>query len=209
MFLMLLATIASAANPAKELSEANSSSNEPAPLLFSRQFGIGISAVPAQLIVGFFPNGNRSYAYTGGMQIDLYGRLHPKISLEFSLAGLGFKLSADSNWYVGEFAASLGARFFFISRKLKPSLSIHPYIVTALRLNAQVGVLRPLPIWEIIDPRVLIGFIPGIGFELRWKEHISFSMDVRTLLGVSLYEEKFVPYFVTGISTNVGISYYF
>ncbi len=205
-------------SPQRESTEAKSAGEgsmkaeftKPGPPPFSRRFGMGLSAVPVQVLL-FPQDGRVGFVYTGGMQLDFYGRLHPLVTLEFSLAGLGWKIPsrADISQFFAEFSTSLGTRLFFYRKQVNPSFSIHPYVVTALRLHTQVLVIHESPLYDLTFHQVLFGFVPGIGIEFRWKEKLGFHIDARTFVGTYLYPLTSNHKFITGISSTLGISYFF
>ncbi len=166
---------------------------EAPPSLFRNQFGIGVTAFPAQYLWQIKSGLGH---YQAGFQLDLSFRHNQRLTFEL---GLGFTGYQEHQ----EFISNLGLRIH-IHRLPKDPQKFHlaPYFV--LGGNFALG----SPPQGSTPTNVYLGGQAGIGLELRFGDQATLHFDVRGLFRGNI--EAQTPFALqAGLRTGVGFGFYF
>ncbi len=183
---------------------------------FHRQFGIGLTGVFGSGVFYPFQEGTWSY-YHGGIQLDILGRLHPRLTLEVSPGVLISNARDLDDHLLVEFVSSVGLRIYLLSLPPQPEKVVFmPYVVAGFQLNALFGA-DPVPDFSgqysyyTIPPSLYLGAFLGLGTEVRLKEHLALQIDIRGFAQGALDVYRYQVYLPPrlGVRFGVGIAWYF
>ncbi len=200
----LMATAKEPASPPKEGSS------------FHRRFGIGFTLIPASGVFYVFTNITFNFYY-GGFQAELLGRLHPRITLQFSPGFYITTAEAHTGEPWKEFSFPLGIRVHLRALPaLIPPRFFLPYVSLGLQnslLFGETGEQYPelgIKTVYVAHPSLKLGGYLGVGFELEVTPRFAVHAELRSFGQgtIDIYNHGLRPG-RAGLQLHLGVAGYF
>ncbi len=183
-----------AADPAKAPTTARLGS-------FQKQIGVGGTVIFAQPL---WDVRSISFFYQGGLVANVWGRVHPYVTLEGSIGGVGSLFGIANYSSYGEFTMEVGPRIYVINMTHAnlDRFFVAPYVIGAL----QFSVAGNNPFLNNYTLTAYFGFEAGGGAEFRINSHLVAHADLRFLVRGSA---TFPSLAQVGFRLGAGFGYYF